>query len=129
MRCRSSGRGSTSRDDRRFQLLSDNPEARHWLLTNRNTSAFATNKFQGTANAIAFVDRLYAAGAIDVLIDNILDEHAAQEGGAYADTLIIHFAADTPSHERLLTICEHAIEGEADGRVDDAAGEIRIWWD
>jgi len=83
----------------------------------------------GTANAIAFVDRLYAAGATEVLIDNILDDHAAREGGAYADTLISHFAVDFPSHETLLTICEHAIEGEADGRVDEAAGEIRIWWD
>ena len=110
-------------------MSSDNPEARRWLLANRNACGFATNKFQSTANAMVFVDGLYSAGATEVLIDNILDDHAAREGGAYADTLIIHFADDPSSRKRLLTICEHAIEGEADGRVDDAAGEIRIWWD
>jgi hypothetical protein len=110
-------------------MVSNNPEARSWLLANGNATAFATNRFQSTTNAIAFVDGLYAAGATEVLIDNILDDHAAREGGAYADTLIIHFADDPSSRKRLRTICEHAIEGEADGRVDEAAGEIRIWWD
>ena len=44
-------------------MSSDNPEARHWLLTNRNACGFATNKFQSTANVIVFVDGLYSAGA------------------------------------------------------------------
>jgi hypothetical protein len=30
----------------------------------------------------------------EVLIDNILEEHIAREGGPYADTLIIRFGRD-----------------------------------
>lgn len=108
---------------------SPNPEARAWLLANANESALATNKFQTTARGLACVDELYAAGAIEVLIDNILEENVAAEGGPYADTLIIRFGEDGLARHRLLEICEQAIEGEADGRVDEMLEEIHIWWD
>jgi hypothetical protein len=49
----------------------NNPEARAWLLSNYNPSALATNRFQTTTRAFAFVCELYAAGA-EVLIDNIM---------------------------------------------------------
>jgi hypothetical protein len=106
-----------------------NPEARAWLSSNANPSALATNKFGETARALAFVDALYAAGATEVLIDNIFEEHAAREGGPYADSLIIRVGRGSVAGHRLLKICEHAIEGEADGRVDHHVDEIRIWWD
>jgi hypothetical protein len=104
-------------------------EARAWLRSNSNSSALATNKFDNTARALAFVDGLYAAGATEVLIDNIFEEHIAREGGPYADSLIIRFGRDSLAGHRLLKICEHAIGGEADGRVDHGVDEIRIWWD
>lgn len=110
-------------------MSAQNPEARAWLTSNANRSAFATNKFHETARAVAFVDELYVAGATEVLIDNIFEEHRAHEGGPYADSLIIRFGGDSLASHRLLEICEHAIEGEADGRVDHEPEEIRIWWD
>jgi hypothetical protein len=108
---------------------SRNPEARAWLSANSNPSAVATNKFHETARALAFVDELYAAGATEVLIDNISEEHRAREGGPYADSLIIRFGKNSAASHRLLRICEHAVEGDADGRLDDFWDEIRVWWD
>ena len=105
------------------------PEARAWLSSNANPSALATNKFGETARALAFVDVLYAAGATEVLIDNIFEEHAAGEGAPHADSLIIRFGRDSSAGQDLLDMCDHAIEGEADGRVDHGCDEIRVWWD
>lgn len=110
-------------------MSAQNPEARAWLSSNANTSALATNKFGTTARALAFVDELYAAGATEVLIDNISEEHRALEGGPYADTLIIRAEHHSLARHRLLRMCEHAIEGEADGRVDEYHDEICVWWD
>ena len=105
------------------------PEARAWLWSNANPSALAANKFGETTRALAFGEALYAAGATEVLIDNIFEEHAAREGGPYADSLIIRFGGDWSAGQELLDICERAIEGEADGRVDHGCDEIRVWWD
>jgi hypothetical protein len=104
-------------------------EARAWLLSNSNSSALATNKFENTDRALAFVDELYAAGATEVLIDNISEEHRAREGGPYADSLIIRVGGDSSVRHSILKICEQAIEGEADGRVDHYRDEIHVWWD
>jgi hypothetical protein len=109
--------------------ISDNPEARAWLSSNANPSAFATNKFGETARALAFVDELYAAGATNVLIDNISEEHCALEGGPYADSLIIRVAPDSRARQTLVDMCDEAIAGEADGRVDSCRDEILVWWD
>jgi hypothetical protein len=105
------------------------PEARAWLLSNANRRRARHETFHETARAVAFVDELYMAGATEVLVDNILEEHRAREGGPYADSLIIRFGGDSLASHRLLQICEHAIEGEADGRVDQCRDEIRVWWD
>src|SRR2546430_690220 len=96
-------------------VSSQNPEARAWLSANANPSALATNKFHETARALAFVEELYAAGATEVLIDNILEEHHAREGGPYANSLIIRFDKNSAASHRLLKICEHATEWDADG--------------
>jgi hypothetical protein len=109
--------------------ISNNPEARAWLSSNANPSAFATNRFGATARALAFVDELYAAGATEVLIDNIFEEHSVLESGPYADSLIIRFGVDPQVRETLADICDQAIAGEADGRVDSYLDEIRVWWD
>jgi hypothetical protein len=108
---------------------SNNPEARAWLSSNANPSAFATNRFHDTARALAFVDELYAAGATEVLIDNIFEEHRERENGPYADSLIIRVGPDSPARHTLEDICEEAIAGEADGRVDAYHDEIHVWWD
>ncbi len=49
-------------------------EALEWLKSNNNPSAFATNRFGETINAIYFVEKLYELGARKVSVVGILDE-------------------------------------------------------
>ena len=105
------------------------PEARQWLCSNANVSAFAGNRFHTTGRALDFVETLYAAGATEVLIDNILTDHVDTDGGPYADTLIVRFS-DERARGRLRELCEEAIgDIDGDGRVDEYPSEFHVWWD
>ena len=57
-------------------LIKDGPEALQWLRSNGHEAALASNRFSSTAEAIAFVEQLYAAGASRVFIpaDTIRDD-------------------------------------------------------
>ena len=72
-------------------------EALAWLESNPNPYALAGNRFHSTEDAIAFVEMLYEAGAVEVLVTNIYDEdwRIEAEGGPYADSLIIHLPQDS----------------------------------
>jgi hypothetical protein len=63
--------------------------ARSRHTSNCNPSALAINKFRTTAGALAFGYDLYAAGAKEVLIDNIMEDIRPGDGGPYADSLIV----------------------------------------
>jgi hypothetical protein len=108
------------------------PEALAWLRATHNEGALATNRFSTTADAITFVEQLYAAGATDVWIDNImmLPNH---RWTPYADTLIVDLPDDGRKRHELLELIGHV------GRPDEDGGEpppnfigsssIRMWWD
>ncbi len=57
----------------------DGPEALNWLKNNRNESALASNRFGPTENAVRFVQGLYNAGALRVVIPR---EHHRRRGHA-----------------------------------------------
>jgi hypothetical protein len=104
-------------------------EARAWLTNNPNPSAFATNRFQTTERALAFVDALYAAGATAVLIE---DSTVDSTGNPYADTLLVRFSETGETRWLLERFC--AREGPGDVPPGDfvmRAGphEIMLWWD
>lgn len=117
-------------------MCSEGPEALAWLRANRSASAFAGNRFESTAAAIAFVETLYQAGATHILIpqDSIRDtEIELQEsGGPYADSLVIELPS-SPSRE-LFRLFE--AEAKSEG-YDDMKGEesvidgryLFLWWD
>lgn len=108
------------------------PEALPWLRANHNTSALATNRFPRTSDAIAFVEQLYAAGAKEIWIDNVmmLREH---QWTPYADTLIVDLPEEGLKRHEVLELIEHV------GRPDEDGGEppphfigsssVRLWWD
>lgn len=106
-----------------------NPEARAWLASNYNPSALATNKFQTTARALAFVYDLYAAGAKEVLIDNIMADIRPGDGGPYADSLIVRLPDDSRQRWKLIERCLAEAEGEADGTCDQRGDSLYLWWD
>jgi hypothetical protein len=108
------------------------PEARVWLKTNQNTSAFAGNRFDTTGQALAFVEELYRAGAAHVAIDNILEENVEREGGPYADTLVVVLPDDPNLQGDLIELCEeqgpgHVPEGDYSMRI--RRRHIELCWD
>lgn len=112
-----------------MQITTPALEARAWLRGNPNPSALATNRFQTTENALAFVEKLYATGATRVLIEEPKDDAA---GDPYADTLIVCLPCESAARWALEQLCEE--QGPADVPPGDftmhvAGDQIRLWWD
>jgi hypothetical protein len=112
----------------------EGPEALQWLRTapNGDDNAFASNRFQGTENAIRFVESLYAAGAVRVIVnqDNIVDEGG---GDFYADALVVLLPEDPAARARVVKICKQESDREEGEVSDDADWEtgdcVFLWWD
>lgn len=107
------------------------PEARGWLESNGSPAALASNRFGSTREALAFVNRLYRAGAVRVAIDNINDDAIEMaEGGPYADALHVHLPADPARRRELFAIAnpEFAREGFAI-EADIGQDYLDFWWD
>lgn len=112
------------------------PEARQWLRTNRNPSALASNRFGRTQNAIQFVEELYAAGAVRVLVpqDYIHDEsETGDESGPYADALVVQLDLDKDASELMRINNEETIrEGFQEPWENDpliTTEWLFFWWD
>ena len=103
-------------------------EARGWLRSNIAASAFACNRFHTTANALRFVDALYAEGASEVLID---DPGVDSDGQPYADTMLVRFSDPATGYD-LERFCEREgpdPEIPDDFTLDHYEKELRLWWD
>lgn len=114
------------------QQKNNSLEARSWLKNNKNKSALATNRFNDTKTAQKFVEQLYQLGALEVIIDNILDEkwRVQKEGGPYADSLIIKLPADTQKRIELFKIFNQEFKHENfENEKDMGQEKIMLWWD
>lgn len=123
-------RGEISMDGEAVQY-----EALEWLKNNKNISVFASNRFGETENAIEFVKRLYEAGAVKVRVIGVWDdtERIKEEGGPYAETLIVQLPEDEDKRSKIFDIYSNEIqeyslnEGE---EFDGGDKEILVfWWD
>jgi hypothetical protein len=98
----------------------------------RYDNAFASNRFHGTENAIRFVEGLYAAGAVRVIVnqDNVVDEGG---GDLYADALVVLLPQDPAARSRVVTICKQESdreEGEVSSDAEWQTGDcVFLWWD
>ena len=104
-------------------------EAREWLTGNPNDSAFATNRFQATERALAFVEALYAKGATEVLVDQT---GVDASGEPYADTLLVRFPLTDVTRWRVQEFCEKEGPGHVppgDFVMHVGQYEIMLWWD
>jgi hypothetical protein len=81
------------------------PEASAWIDANWNARAVASNRFGNSAHARAFVEELYAAGAISVAVDNIV-MLPGQDFAPYSDTLIVALPDDEQAR-RAVVECIH----------------------
>ena len=111
--------------------ITENPalEARLWLRSNPNPSGLATNRFGATQNALAFVERLYAAGAAEVLVE---DPFVDGEGFPYADTLVVRVLPAADARWMLDKLCAEEAPGDVprgDFTMHIAGDDIRLWWD
>jgi hypothetical protein len=110
----------------------NDPEARAWLAANGQASPLAANRFD-TADARAFVEELYAAGAVRVVIASDCINDDADEmarGGPYADGLRVHLPADANRRHDILRIANREIEEEGFDPVFDAGQDtVFLWWD
>jgi hypothetical protein len=112
----------------------DNPqcaEAREWLQARRNPSALATNRFGTTADALRFVEQLYAEGASCVIVDHIT-LLPQDEGEPYADELIV-VLPDDARRRSIVDLIKHegrpdAVDDQPDV-IDRGRGALRLWWD
>ncbi len=106
-------------------------EAREWLQARRNPSALATNRFGTTAEALKFVEQLYAEGASCVIVDHI-QMLPADSCTLYADELIVVFPADA-RRKAIFDLIEQ--EGQPDtvddkqDIIDQGLGSVKLWWD
>jgi hypothetical protein len=107
-------------------------EAAAWLRANWSDHAFATNRFGTTAKALEFVERLYAAGATEICVDNVtlLPNH---DWTPYADTLLVRLPEDHHKRSALFELMEYVgrpdEDGDADPLIDSGQKEVRLWWD
>jgi len=96
--------------------LTRGPEALEWIRLNSNESALASNRFGPTLEAISFVEHLYALGAERVIIhqDSIRDDELtlSDEGGPYADALVVVLPSAPERREQISRICADEISGE-----------------
>lgn len=104
------------------------PEARRWLRNNESESPLASNRFGSTENAVKFVNELYRAGAVEVLVPDEAIE--ADEFEVYADSLVVVLPQDPTKRRRVLGICGREAHREGfDLGEDDGSGRIFLWWD
>ena len=119
-------------EDAMYRSLGPRHEAREWLAENDNPYAFASNRFESKAAAAAFVDSLYELGADTVYVTNVLDEDSriAEEGGPYADALLVLLPESQPVRGQLFEI--GAREARSEGfEPDRERGQqfLYFWWD
>ena len=90
-------------------------------------SALASNRFGPTSRAIRFVDELYRAGAVRVVVP----EEAIDDGiEVYADSLVVIMPSDPEKRRRVRALCDREIRREGfDPREDGDADQVYLWWD
>jgi hypothetical protein len=106
-------------------------EARRWLLGNRNPSALASSRFETTAAALRFVDRLVAAGAESVFVTGVSSEpwRVKAQGGPYADALVIVLPEDNARREDLFRLINReVVKAGMPVQYDEGQEDMLLWW-
>jgi hypothetical protein len=106
------------------------PEALEWLRANPNPSPLASNRFSAPEEAVRFVEALYAAGATNVEIGNIL-MLPNDRWAPYADMLLIDLPADHAQRREVFDLVQttRRPDEEDEPLIDCGQLSIRLWWD
>jgi len=108
---------------------SGSPEALRWLDQNANPRGFASNQFSSIESAHDFVQRLYDRGAVKVRVGNVLGEdwRIQEEGGPYADTLLVTLPANSAKRADVLRVLQGREPSEL--RPYGSKNVLRAYWD
>jgi hypothetical protein len=124
--------GGDGREMARYASLGPLYEARAWLAGNASPYGFASNRFDGTAAARAFVDTLYALGADTVYVLNVQQDSAwlATEGFPYADALLVRLPDARAARRALLDVVNREARREGfPPERDRGRRYLYLWWD
>ena len=81
----------------------DHADARTWLKAATRPQARSLAKFATTSTALKFVEKLYAAGAMDVIIAAI---YAGKQKRLFADWLLIQLPSSKSKRSALRNLCQ-----------------------
>lgn len=110
-------------------LKPGDPEAAEWLRHPDYESGLAGNRFDSAEEGAEFVDALYAAGAVKVVIAS---EQIQQEGPdeRYADALRVVLPDDAKKRADLFRIVNReAVAQGYDAEADTGQPLLFLWWD
>lgn len=124
--------GDLGRDSALYASLGVRYEARDWLARSRSTRALAAKRFQSTRAGRAFVDSLYAMGALKVEVTNVRSDtgRRARSGTSYSDALLITLPPDTRRRSTLFTLnAAEAVRGGFEPEPDRGQTLLYFWWE
>ncbi len=115
--------------------LQEGPDALEWLNGNVNPHPLASNHFRSHTHAVAFVTQLKETGAEAVTIPagciHGEAERLREEGGPYADGLVVKLPRDGAVRRRVLALCEREVDDEFRGKLESSVRNdmLFLWWD
>lgn len=115
-----------------YESLGPRYEARAWIAARTTPYPLASNRFNTKEAAAAFIDSLYGAGADTVWVLNVEQDSAwvAQEGGPYADALLVQLPSDRSARARLFAYEGREARHEGfDPERDRGQRYLYFWWD
>jgi len=109
------------------QIQRGDPEARAWLAA-AGPAPLAGNRFGDAAEARAFVEELYAAGAERVVVAS--EAIREEEEGLYADALRVQLPRKAAPRRAVFAIVNREVEEEGlDPYEDKGQPSLYLWWD
>lgn len=106
----------------------DDPEARAWLAQGDDRVGLAGNRFDSAVDAAQFVDGLYAAGAVRVVIAQ--ESMQAERDGFYADAIRVVLPLERAARTRLFRLLDaEATDQGYDAEPDTGQAVYYMWWD
>ncbi len=105
------------------------PEALGWLRHPEMETGLAGNRFDSAEEGARFVDALYAAGAVRVVIATESIQHEGPQS-QYADAIRVVLPDDAAKRAALFGILNREVEQEGfDLETDNGQAVFYMWWD
>ncbi len=115
-----------------LRIGDDDPDARTWVRENPLDNPLGPNRFGDAADALAFIDGLYAAGAVRVVIagETIEDDEEFDTGAQSADAVKVQLPAEPGKRQALFGIAGREARAQAlTPERDQGQDLLVIWWD